>query len=579
MKKFIALLASLALLIGAAGACSPQAQDGAATTANAGATTANAEATSASEGAATAPAAPASEGTSMTVAVDSQFTTLDPGLNTEVVNNYAINHMYAGLFEKDEQNNAVNDLCESYEISPDGMAFTFKLRGDAVWSDGVPVTAGDFVYSYLRALSYGPDNAWAVNNLTTFVEGASEYNARALESGESFDCTTEDASGVGIKALDDRTLEIRLKRPCPYFTGLLSANVWLPVREDFAPQHESLWAFEPGYPTNGAYTLASCNENEQCVLARNPSYARAGEVLMGEITLRVMTDGGAAALAFQSGELDVALTVATETAVSYEGTDNLWVKPQCANYFLAINSGETGPEWAKNVALRRALALAIDKAALVEVLGGTLFYRPIDGYVPPGLNGVGGDFRAEGDADGFTLKYDPDQAKALLAAEGYSESNPLRITYKYSNSGIHGDVATMLQPMWKAVGVEAEFEAVESGVFYDQLDAGDFEISRYGYVASDDAIQYLELWTTAIQVVAAVNDAAFDKMVADAGMLSDPAAYYTALHAAEDYLVEENVYVIPLFDYTSPALVRTGLSGFRSLGGNVNFAKCVLAAG
>ena len=130
--------------------------------------------------------------------------------------------------------------------------------------------------------------------------------------------------------------------------------------------------------------------------------------------------------------------------------------------------------------------------------------------------------------------------------------------------------------MWQAIGVDVEFEAVEAGVFYDQLDQGDFEIARYGYVASDDAKQYLDLWTTSIQVVAAVDDPAYDKMIDDASYLTDPAEYYAALHAAEDYLCEENVYVIPLFNYTTPVLVQENVTGYRSLGGTVNFEQVVI---
>ena len=510
------------------------------------------------------------------VAIGSQFSTLDPGLNTEVVNNYVLSHIYAGLFKADENNNPTNMLCESYTVSDDSLVYTFKLREDAVWSDGKPVTANDFVYSYLRALSYGADNAWAVYDMISYVKGAEEYNAKALAAGESFDCTKEDASEVGIKALDDRTLEITLKAPCPYLTKLMGSNVWLPVREDFAPQHESLWSYTVGYPSSGPYTLTQVGENEGATLVKSETFFGAADVKLGSIEYVVMPDPAAQDMAFRSGEIDIAMDPSNETALTYQGTENLWVMPQCSNYFLAINSGSTAPEWAKNVNLRRALALAIDRATLVDVLGGELLYPPLYGYVPTGVGGVEGDFRAEADAKELSLTYDAEKAKELLAEAGYDAANPLHITYKYSNNGIHGDVATMLQAMWQAVGIDVTFEAVESGVFYDQLDAGDFEIARYGYVASDDAKQYLDLWTTKMQVVAAVDDPTYNKMIEDAAWLTDMKAYYTALHEAEDYLIKENVYLIPLFNYTNPVLVKSGISGYRSLGGTVNFNQVVM---
>lgn len=516
-------------------------------------------------------------GTTLTVAIDGQFTTLDPAMNTEVVNNYVLSHICGAMFTKDGDGNIVNMLCDTYEVSEDGLTWTFHLREGAMWSDGVPVTAQDFEYAYLRALSYGVDNAYAVNNLRTFIAGADEYNARAIEAGASFDCTVEDHSGVGVAALDDATFQLTLTKPCTYLPGLMCSNAWLPVRADFAPQHESLWAFEGGYPTCGAYTLVECSENEGATMVKSPTFIDADTVTLDTIELVVMTDPASQAYAFQTGEIDVAMGVSTETATTYVGTENLWNMPQASNYFLAINSGETGPEWAKDANVRRALALAIDKEALVEVIGGSTFYGVLNGYVPRGLPGVSGDFRTEGDEDGYTLTYDPEQAKQLLAEAGYDESNPLQISYKYSNNGIHGDVATMLQSMWQAVGVEVNFDAVESGVFYDQCDQGQFEIARYGYVASDDPMQFLIIWTSANQPVAAVDDPEYDAMVDAAQHIVEPTEYYTELHAVEDYLCDENVYVIPLFDYTDAVLVQSGIQGYRSLGGTVDFRQVTFA--
>lgn len=515
--------------------------------------------------------------TELNVAVGSQFTTLDPALNTEVINFYPMLHTFSGLFIKDEDNNAVNELCESYTVSEDALTYTFKIRADAVWSDGVKVTAQDFVYSYLRALSYGADNVWGVNNCVTYVEGAREYNQHALEVGEAFDCTVEDASSVGIKALDDTTLEIKLCTPCPFFIKLLCENMWLPVRADFAPQHESLWAYEGNYPTTGAYTLVECVDSEKCILAKSPTYFNADKVLVDKINFIVITDPSAQAMAFQTGEIDFATSISSETAMMYADTDALWLLPQTSNYFITINSGVNGPEWAKDVNVRRALAMAIDKDALVDVLGGATLFPPLNGYVPTGVSGINGDFRAEGDADGYTLKYDPEEAKRLLSEAGYDESNPLRVAYKYSNNAIHGDVATMLQAMWQAVGIETTFEAVEAGVFYDQVDQGQFEICRYGFVAPDDAMQFLQLWTNDMQVVSAVDDSEYDKLIEAASTLIDPAEYYGMLHKAEDYLCDENAYVVPLFNYTVPVLVKSGINGYVTLGGYPYYAHLTFA--
>lgn len=543
MKKFLALLVALMLMISSMGVMAEE-----------------------------------STGSELNVAVGGQFTTLDPAMNTETVNGYPLGCMYATLFSIDEAGQVVNELCDTYQVSEDGLTWTFNLVQDAQWSDGVAITANDFVYAYLRAMSYGTDNAWAVNDMLTYIVGAEDYNIKAIEAGADFDCTTEDYSSVGVKAIDDYTLQLTLTKPCAYFLKMLNAPIWSPLRADFATQHDGNWAYEGGYPTSGMYTLAECNENEHCIVTKNDNYFKADEVTMGTINFLCVPDQSAQAMNFQMEDIDVALSVSTETALIYEGSEELWLISNPTNYFLAINSGETGPEWAKDPNVRRAVALAIDKAALVEVIGGESMYPVLNGFVPYGLSDDTGSFRENGDADGYTLTYDQEQAKNLLAEAGYDETNPLKITYKYSNNGMHGDVATMLQAMWQAVGIEVTFDAVESGVFYDQVDNGNFEICRYGMSAGSDAIQHLNLWITSKQIVPAVDDAEYDAMIEKASLITDPAEYYTALHAAEDYLCDTNVYVIPLFNYNSPILVQTKVEGIRLLGGySLDFSQATIA--
>ena len=515
-------------------------------------------------------------GRGVTIAVASQFTTLDPALNTETVNEYVNYHLYSGLFRFDTNGEPQPELCESYETSDDGLTWTFHLR-DAQWSDGTPITAQDFEYSYLRVLSYGAENAYNCYDVVSVIDGAKDYNDRALAAqadGKEFDCTTEDHSGVGIKATDDKTLVLTLMNPCTYLPRMLNSMCWMPVPQS-TPQHDSLWSMEAGYPTSGPYTLAEFNQNEKAVLKKNPSYFKADEITMPEVTFLVMTDVDAQTVAFQAGDIDVANDISLDGAGQYIGTENLWLQTGATNYFLAINSGKTGPAWAQDVNLRRAVALAIDKEAVVEILGGAEFYPVINGYIPYGFpDSNGEDFRTNGDNDGYTLTYDPEQAKALLAAAGYDENNPLHIVYKYSTNGIHADVATALQSMWAAVGIEAEFAAVEMGVFYDQLDAGDFELSRYGYSVNTSPVKYMELWTTGMQVVAAVDDPAFDQMIADIKAEPDPAKFLEKCHKAEDYLCEENVYVIPLFQFNSPSLISSDLKGAECNLGELFFGHC-----
>lgn len=503
------------------------------------------------------------EPVSITVGVGQQFTTLDPGVSTETVNRFALAHMYSGLYKKLEDGSVVPDLAAGDpEISEDGLTYTIKLKEGLVWSDGEPITAHDFVFGINRNLTYGAENGFVTDKMVRYLEGAEEYLADTEVDLETF-------SFAGVEALDDTTVVYHLKTPCAFFTGLLCGGGFLPLRADVAEAGFSEWAVEPGYPVTGAYVLDYCNENEKVVLTKNESFYDAENVTVDEITFQVMPDMDAQAAAFKTGDLDAALAISASIVSTYENQNELWNRPQQSVYSIDLNSGEKGPEALKDVNVRRALAISINRDEIVKAINAGNFYTPLYGYVPYGMKGAEGDFRKEGDAKQLYQQYDPEKAKELLKEAGYDESNPLTLKYKYSNNSIHADVAQMLEQMWKAVGVNVELEVVESGVFYDQIDQGDFEMARYALMCTNDPSEFLNQWTQAMQPVAAVADDTYDQMMTDVTKIVDRTEYMNKLHEIETYLVEENVYVIPLFDFNEPALKKESLKGVYMIPGDV----------
>ena len=503
------------------------------------------------------------EPVSITVGVGQQFTTLDPGLSTETVNRYALAHMYAGLYKKLEDGSVVPDLAAGEpEVSEDGLTYTIKLKDGLVWSDGEPITAHDFVFGINRNLTYGAENGFVTDKMVRYLEGAEEYLADTEVDLETF-------SFAGVEALDDTTVVYHLKTPCAFFTGLLCGGGFLPLREDVAEAGFSEWAVEPGYPVTGAYVLDYCNENEKVVLTKNESFYDAENVTVDEITFQVMPDMDAQAAAFKTGDLDAALAISASIVSTYENQNELWNRPQQSVYSIDLNSGEKGPDALKDVNVRRALAISINRDEIVKAINAGNFYTPLYGYVPFGMKGAEDDFRKEGDAKQLYQAYDPEKAKELLKEAGYDESNPLTLKYKYSNNSIHADVAQMLEQMWKAVGVNVELEVVESGVFYDQIDQGDFEMARYALMCTNDPSEFLNQWTQAMQPVAAVADDTYDQMMTDVTKIVDRTEYMNKLHEIETYLVEEQVYVIPLFDFNEPALKKENLKGVYMTPGDV----------
>ena len=503
------------------------------------------------------------EPVSITVGVGQQFTTLDPGLSTETVNRFALAHMYAGLYKKLEDGSVVPDLAAGEpEVSEDGLTYTIKLKDGLVWSDGEPITAHDFVFGINRNLTYGAENGFVTDKMVRYLEGAEEYLADTEVDLETF-------SFAGVEALDDTTVVYHLKTPCAFFTGLLCGGGFLPLREDVAEAGFSEWAVEPGYPVTGAYVLDYCNENEKVVLTKNESFYDAENVTVDEITFQVMPDMDAQAAAFKAGDLDAALAISASIVSTYENQNELWNRPQQSVYSIDLNSGEKGPEALKDVNVRRALAISINRDEIVKAINAGDFYTPLYGYVPHGMKGAEGDFREEGDAKQLYQQYDPEKAKELLKEAGYDESDPLTLKYKYSNNSIHADVAQMLEQMWKAVGINVELDVVESGVFYDQIDQGDFDMSRYGLMCTNDPSEFLNQWTQAMQPVAAVADDTYDQMMTDVTKIVDRTEYMNKLHEIETYLVEEQVYVIPLFDFNEPALKKENLKGVYMTPGDV----------
>lgn len=499
----------------------------------------------------------------VTVGVAQQFTTLDPGLSTETVNRYAIAHMYSGLYKKLEDGSVVPELAaEEAEVSEDGLTYTVKIKEGLTWSDGEPVTANDFVYAVNRNLTYGAENGFVTDKLVRYLEGAEEYLADTEVDLSTF-------SFAGVEALDDTTVVYHLKTPCAFFTGLLCGSAFLPLREDVAEPGFSEWSVEPGYPVTGAYVLDYCNENEKVVLTKNENYYDAENVTVDQITFQVMPDMDAQAAAFKTGDIDAALSINASIVATYENPEELWNRPQQSVYSIDLNSGETGPEALKDVNVRRALAVAINREEIVKAINAGDFYTPLYGYVPHGMMGAEKDFREESDEKQKFQEYDPELAKELLAEAGYDESNPLTLRYKYSNNSIHADVAQMLEQMWKAVGINIELDVVESGVFYDQVDQGDFDLARYGLSCSNDPSEFLNQWTKAMQPVPAVADDAYDQMMTDVTKIIDRTDYMNELHEIEKYLVEDQVYVIPLFDFNEPALKSEHLKGVYMVPGDV----------
>lgn len=502
--------------------------------------------------------APAQE---VTVAISSTFATLDPALISTTHMAHVYGNMGSNFYRTDANGVLQYDLGESMEKSEDGLTYTFTIKEGLKWSDGEPLTAEHFVYGIKRAIGYGPDNAYTKKNLVNFIAGAEEAANAAMD--------VADMTNVGVVALDDTTFQVTLSTPCPYFERIFSSNVTSPMRPDFALEHDSSWSVNGIYPSSGPMVLESISPEEEAVLVKNENYWDAENVTLEKATFVVMTDSTAQVNAFRTGDIDIAMSVPSEVATNAEYESNI-VMPEkyVSNYFVLINSGPKAQvEALKDENVRKALALAIDKDTMLNILGGKANVR-LDGYIPYGFEGVdGNDFRDEKSYGEFNLE----EAKSLMEAAGYNENNHLKFEYLYSNSQFHADVAQILQQMWSQIYVDVELKSIEMGVFYDYIDNGDFTTCRYANNDSTDPLSYFQLFTTDSQIdgCQAITDPVLDQMVEEAYQIIDHDEYIAKLHEIEDYFVEEKQYVIPLLTQNSVVLVQDGIEGlWLTVGGS-----------
>lgn len=502
--------------------------------------------------------APAQE---VTVAISSTFATLDPALISTTHMAHVYGNMGSNFYRTDANGVLQYDLGENMEKSEDGLTYTFTIKEGLKWSDGEPLTAEHFVYGIKRAIGYGPDNAYTKKNLVNFIAGAEEAANAAMD--------VADMTNVGVTALDDTTFQVTLSTPCPYFERIFSGNVTSPMRPDFALEHDSSWSVNGTYPSSGPMVLESISPEEEAVLVKNENYWDAENVTLEKATFVVMTDSTAQVNAFRTGDIDIAMSVPSEVATNAEYESNI-VMPEkyVSNYFVLINSGPKAQvEALKDENVRKALALAIDKDTMLNILGGKANVR-LDGYIPYGFEGVdGNDFRDEKSYGEFNLE----EAKSLMEAAGYNENNHLKFEYLYSNSQFHADVAQILQQMWSQIYVDVELKSIEMGVFYDYVDNGDFTTCRYANNDSTDPLSYFQLFTTDSQIdgCQAITDPVLDQMVEEAYLITDHDEYIAKLHEIEDYFVEEKQYVIPLLTQNSVVLVQDGIEGlWLTVGGS-----------
>ncbi|MDI6600626.1 MAG: peptide ABC transporter substrate-binding protein [Thermoanaerobacteraceae bacterium] len=494
--------------------------------------------------------------TSLTYNLGPQPRTIDPATCDEVYGFTVINNVFEGLARYDKNGNPEPGMAESWETSDDGLTWTFHLR-DAKWSDGKPVTAKDFEYSWKRALD--PNTA-----------GPYAYQLYYVKNGKAYNEGKADASEVGVKAIDDKTLKVTLESPALYFLTIVSLPISYPVREDIIKEHPEDWTNNPEtYIGNGPFKMTEWVNNDSFRFVKNENYWDAQNVKLENLTFTLMTDENTALSAFKSGEVDYIDTVPPLEIPGLKEDGLL-------NTVLTMNTTmvefNTTKKPLDDPKVRKALSLAIDRKTIVENItqGGE---KPAGGLVAYGFQDAepGKDFREVG-GDYYPVdKADVETAKKLLAEAGYPDGKGFpKLTYIFNDRSTNKQIAQALQQMWKQnLGIDVELKTEEWQVFIQDVISGNYEMTRMGWQAEFmDPIAMLELFTTG----SPNNDPRwsnkeYDELIETAKTSTGQKTRMEALHKAEDIIMEE-MPIAPIFYSVKQNVVKPGLKDYIVLPNN-----------
>jgi oligopeptide transport system substrate-binding protein len=490
-----------------------------------------------------APAMAANVPDGVTLAEDQSFTyrvldehsSVDPQIVEDVSGSEIVRDLFEGLLNQDASGELVPGVATEWTANEDNTEWTFTLREDAMWSDGTPVTAGDFVYAWQRLVT--PDLA---SPYAWFGELMSIENAGAIIAGEM------EPSELGVEAVDDHTLVVRLSAPLPYFPAMTTHASTFPSPSWVIEEHGDQWTRPENIVTNGAYTLSEHVPQERSVRVKSDTYWDAENTVLETVTALVINDENQALTRFLAGELDrTEIPAGQYPRLAEEYPDTAISFPRLCTYYYNFNLRDNGPEATQDVRVRQALSYAIDRNVITDQVlqGGQI---PAYTFTP----GSTANFEVPSVPFGEMTQAERDAAAVeLLAEAGYGpDGEPLEISILYNTDESHRQLATVVSQMWEQkLGVTTTLENMEWNTFLDARGNGDFEVSRAGWCGDyNEASTFLDL----MQSDSGYNDARYsneevDALLTEAKTMSDPSANYTRV----EEIVAEEMPVIPLYHY------------------------------
>ena len=468
--------------------------------------------------------------------------TLDWSLATDNVSVDVIFNIMEGLTQFDKDLRPIPALAESWEVSPDGTVYRFYLRKGVKWSDGIALRARDFEYSWKRLLN--PETAAQYAYFLFDVLNAEAYNSGKIS----------EPAKVGVKALDDHTLEVRLRHPAVYFLSVTTFIVTFPQRKDLVEKHGDSWTAPGTLVTLGPFSLHRWNHEQEIILKKNTSYYGTPPKL--DTVQMVMVNEASTGLAmYEQGALDFAddRSLPAIDIPRWKGHPEYREVPQLRGYYYGFNINK---EPFNDLRVRKALSMAVDRKVFPKILRGG--HLPTASWIPRGMMGYHSD---------IGLAFDPEKASALFTEAGYPGGKGFpRIKAVYNTSEDNKLVAETLQAMWKAnLNIDVELQNMEWKVFLSLLETEPPALYRLGWGADyPDPHNFLDLFTsTSGNNHTGWRSSEYDRLVKEAASEKDPDRRDQLYRKAEKILVEEDVPIMPLFTTTQSYLVKPSVRGLE----------------
>ncbi len=474
--------------------------------------------------------------------------TLDPHRAEGVPAGNVLRDLFEGLVIEAPDGRLIPGTAERWEISEDGRLYRFHLRPQARWSNGDPVTAHDFVFGLRRSVDPATGSHYA--RMLAPVAGA-----RAVIAGEL------PPERLGVRAIDDHTLEIELEAPTPYFLGLLTHASTYPVHRPSLERHGDRFTRPGNLVSNGAYRLTEWVVQSHIRLERNPHYWNDAATRIDTVYYYPTEDQSTELKRYRAGELDIteAIPLQQYRWIRRNLKDELKIAPYLGTYYYGFNL--TRPPFRDNPKLRRALSLAVNRELLVEKITG-MGEPPLYSWVPEGIPGYRParlDYADRSHAERVA------EARRLYAEAGYSRTNPLVVELRYNTSENHRKIAIAIAAMWKqTLGVKVRLVNEEWKVFLKNRKQKEVtQLFRAGWIGDyNDPYTFLEI----LHGSHGLNDEGYanpeyDALLDRAATETDPEKRFELLRRAEAIALADHP-VIPLFGYVSKHLVKPRVGGW-----------------